>query len=207
MRPLHDRMPMILEPNVWPVWLGKSDGNPLALMRPAADHVLRLWPVSRAVNNLRNNGAALLDSIDDPAAPPPSPASRLKLRPSIANVGCSLGWTRPARSNYVHVWQDQSPRSAFAACGTSVATRRAGFPCLSVERAGMYRVCPTACCCGVSGSYSRLSRLWAGASVAGAGRRTRRRGRQSCAIRDAGGSGDRVGAPSSGRIAQPAPPI
>lgn len=34
-------------------------------MCPAADEVLHLWPVGRAVNNVRNNGAALLDRIDD----------------------------------------------------------------------------------------------------------------------------------------------
>ena len=43
-------------------------------MRPAADDVLRLWPVSRAVNNVRNNGAELLDQMNDSVAPPPSDA-------------------------------------------------------------------------------------------------------------------------------------
>ncbi len=43
-------------------------------MRPAGDDVLHLWPVSRAVNSVRNNGAELLDRIDDPHAPPPSDA-------------------------------------------------------------------------------------------------------------------------------------
>jgi hypothetical protein len=40
-------------------------------MRPAADDVLNFWPVGRAVNNLLNNGADLLDTLDDPARPPP----------------------------------------------------------------------------------------------------------------------------------------
>ncbi len=74
MRPLHERMPVILEPQDWPAWLGETPGEPSDLMRPAADDVLRLWPVSRAVNNVRNHGPALLDRIDDPAAPPPSDA-------------------------------------------------------------------------------------------------------------------------------------
>ncbi len=43
-------------------------------MRPAGDDVLHLWPVSRAVNSVRNNGAELLDRVDDPNAPPPSDA-------------------------------------------------------------------------------------------------------------------------------------
>ena len=74
MRQLHARMPVILEPAQWPVWLGEAEGDPAALMRPAPNDVLRLWPVSRAVNNVRNNGSDLLDRIDDPAAPPPSDA-------------------------------------------------------------------------------------------------------------------------------------
>ena len=72
MRPLHERMTVILERDDWPVWLGEAPGDPLALLRPAAEDVLHVWPVSRAVNSVRNNGAALLDRIDDPQAPPPS---------------------------------------------------------------------------------------------------------------------------------------
>src|ERR1700733_6407073 len=33
----------------------------------AAAGVVNLWPVSRGVNNMRNNGVALLDCIEDPA--------------------------------------------------------------------------------------------------------------------------------------------
>lgn len=71
---LHDRMPVVLEEADWPLWLGEEDGDSKALLRPAADDLLRLWPVSRAVNSVRNNGPELLDRIDDPAAPPPSNA-------------------------------------------------------------------------------------------------------------------------------------
>ncbi len=41
----------------------------MAQLRPAARGVVRLWPVSRAVNRVRNNGVELLDCIDDPASP------------------------------------------------------------------------------------------------------------------------------------------
>jgi putative SOS response-associated peptidase YedK len=70
MRALHERMPVILEPAGWAAWLGEEAGDALALMRPATEDVLHLWPVSRAVNSVRNNGAALLDRIGDPLAPP-----------------------------------------------------------------------------------------------------------------------------------------
>jgi hypothetical protein len=67
---LHKRMPVSLRP----AWLGEVGGDVPALMGPAADDVLNLWPVSRKVNSVRNNGADLLDRIDDSDAPPSSDA-------------------------------------------------------------------------------------------------------------------------------------
>ena len=72
MAALHPRMPVVLEEADWPVWLGEVDGDAMALLRPAAEDVLRLWPVSRAVNNVRNNGRELLERTNNPAAPSPS---------------------------------------------------------------------------------------------------------------------------------------
>jgi hypothetical protein len=40
----------------------------VVLMRPAAAGVVLLWPVSRAVNSVRNNGVELLNRSNDPAA-------------------------------------------------------------------------------------------------------------------------------------------
>ena len=71
---LHDRMPVILEPDDWPVWLGEEAGDHAALLRPAPAGAVQLWPVSRAVNNVRNNEPDLLDRVDDPRAPLPSDA-------------------------------------------------------------------------------------------------------------------------------------
>lgn len=74
MRALHERMPVVLEEPDWAGWLGEADCDPVTLLRPAGDDVLRIWPVSRSVNNVRNNGPALLEPVADPAAPPPSAA-------------------------------------------------------------------------------------------------------------------------------------
>jgi putative SOS response-associated peptidase YedK len=74
MQQLHERMPVILEQADWPSWLGEVEADPASLLRPAANDMLKLWPVSRAVNSVRNNSADLLDRIDDPHAPPPSDA-------------------------------------------------------------------------------------------------------------------------------------
>ena len=65
MAELHERMPVILEPADWPIWLGEVAGDPAALLRPAAEDVLQLWPVSRRVNTPRNNDAHLLDRVPD----------------------------------------------------------------------------------------------------------------------------------------------
>jgi putative SOS response-associated peptidase YedK len=74
MAQLHNRMPVVLERAAWPVWLGEEEDDYQALLRPATRGALRLWPVSRAVNSVRNNWPQLLDRVDDPAALPPSDA-------------------------------------------------------------------------------------------------------------------------------------
>ena len=62
-------MPVILEPNAWSTWLDQKAGDPTALFRPAAEDVLRSWPVSRDVNSPRHNRPDLLDPVDFPTAP------------------------------------------------------------------------------------------------------------------------------------------
>ena len=54
--------PLSPEEADWPVWLGETEGDPAALLGPAQEDVLRLWTVSRAVNNVRNDGPDLLDA-------------------------------------------------------------------------------------------------------------------------------------------------
>ena len=62
---LHDRMPVILEPDAWPVWLREVAGDHATLRRPASAGTVRRWPVSRAVNSVRNNGVELLTPMVD----------------------------------------------------------------------------------------------------------------------------------------------
>ena len=71
---------MFLEPNTWSLWLGDTAAA-IDLMRPAGDDVLQLWPVSRAVNSVRNNGAELLGRIENPHAPLPSDAPAKEIPP------------------------------------------------------------------------------------------------------------------------------
>jgi putative SOS response-associated peptidase YedK len=63
MRPIHDRMPVVLEPEDWPVWLGETTSNPSALLHPPAKEILQCWPISTRVNSPKNNDAVLLDPV------------------------------------------------------------------------------------------------------------------------------------------------
>jgi len=62
LRPVHDRMPVILDEADWPLWLdvSASAGDALRLLRPAADDLLETVPVSTRVNSVRNEGPELI---------------------------------------------------------------------------------------------------------------------------------------------------
>jgi putative SOS response-associated peptidase YedK len=63
MTQLHDRMPVIVEQPDWPLRLGEVEDDPARVLRPAAEDVLKVWPVSQAVNLPRHNGAVLLEAV------------------------------------------------------------------------------------------------------------------------------------------------
>lgn len=61
---IHDRMPMVIEPHRWADWLDPANGDPSdlrALLAPAAASGLISYPVSTAVNAVRNNGPQLIE--------------------------------------------------------------------------------------------------------------------------------------------------
>lgn len=61
--PLHDRMPMILPKEDWSTWLDptNTDVDVLqSLLRPAPEDWLQWWPVSLAVNTVRNRDSSLI---------------------------------------------------------------------------------------------------------------------------------------------------
>jgi putative SOS response-associated peptidase YedK len=63
---VHDRMPVILEPDDFEPWLSCKGG--MELLRPAADNVLQRWPVSTRVNSSKadDNDATLIEKIESP---------------------------------------------------------------------------------------------------------------------------------------------
>jgi putative SOS response-associated peptidase YedK len=68
---IHDRMPMVIDPSGWADWLDPASTDPAdvrALLAPAAASGLSSYPVSLAVNSVRNNGPELIEQAD-PVSP------------------------------------------------------------------------------------------------------------------------------------------
>jgi putative SOS response-associated peptidase YedK len=64
---IHDRMPMVIAPDRWSDWLDPACDDPadlMALLAPAASGGLISYPVSTAVNSVRNNGPQLIERIE-----------------------------------------------------------------------------------------------------------------------------------------------
>lgn len=69
---IHDRMPMLVEPQNWNRWLDPRVGDPKDLSRllvPAAPGRLAAYPVSTQVNDVRNNGPELIEPVEGIALP------------------------------------------------------------------------------------------------------------------------------------------
>jgi putative SOS response-associated peptidase YedK len=67
MEPIHDRMPVIVPPEQYPEWLdpGNKDIETLkAFISPYDPERMTAYPVSKAVSNARNEGAALVEPLE-----------------------------------------------------------------------------------------------------------------------------------------------
>jgi putative SOS response-associated peptidase YedK len=68
---IHDRTPMVVAPESWTDWLDPANNDKemlLATMLPATSSGaggLTSYPVSTAVNSVRNNGPALVEPLGD----------------------------------------------------------------------------------------------------------------------------------------------
>jgi len=60
---LHHRMPVILEPKDWPMWLGETGKGAATLMQQGAEDVLAFHRVDPAVNSNRASGAQLIEPL------------------------------------------------------------------------------------------------------------------------------------------------
>src|SRR5947207_686416 len=64
---LHNRMPVVLKPEAWPLWLGEepADTSALkALLAPFPSDGMICWPVNARVGNVKNNDASLIELIN-----------------------------------------------------------------------------------------------------------------------------------------------
>jgi putative SOS response-associated peptidase YedK len=84
MKPVHDRMPVLIPESEWDMWLDPTLTKPSdlrelrGLLEPAADDELRMYRVSRRVNDVRNDGPDLVEPLaEDPggATEPEGPTS------------------------------------------------------------------------------------------------------------------------------------
>jgi putative SOS response-associated peptidase YedK len=71
MRPIHDRMPVILPESAWATWLDRDNHDVKSLTKllvPAPDAELELWPVTTLVNKASEHSAALIEPapVDSP---------------------------------------------------------------------------------------------------------------------------------------------
>jgi putative SOS response-associated peptidase YedK len=73
--PIHDRMPVVIAPEAFDLWLDSAKvdaATAAALIAPAPESLFEAYEVSTAVNRFANDSAALIAPAD-PAAPPPAP--------------------------------------------------------------------------------------------------------------------------------------
>jgi putative SOS response-associated peptidase YedK len=76
---IHDRMPMIIDPGSWADWLDPASNDAAdlrALLVPAAVSGLATYPVSTAVNSVRNNGPQLIEPLSAGSVAPLVAAAR-----------------------------------------------------------------------------------------------------------------------------------
>lgn len=64
MAPIHHRIPVVIDPNDWGLWLGEEGKGAALLMHPPAEDVLTFHRVSTAVNSNRAEGPELIEPID-----------------------------------------------------------------------------------------------------------------------------------------------
>ncbi|MBC7737489.1 MAG: SOS response-associated peptidase [Candidatus Saccharibacteria bacterium] len=60
---IHNREPVVLEPDDWPLWLGEAGHGAATLMRPTAAGILQTYRVGMAVNSVRASGPQLTDDL------------------------------------------------------------------------------------------------------------------------------------------------
>jgi putative SOS response-associated peptidase YedK len=82
LRPLHDRMPVVVQPDAFDFWLDCANVDAQAasaLLVPAPENFFEAYPISPAVNRVANDDPSLLAPAGaEPAEQPATPAKRAR---------------------------------------------------------------------------------------------------------------------------------
>ena len=62
--PLHDRMPVILEPENWKKWLEADPVNLSKMLAPADNGILEIYPVATQVNNAHYQNSNCIERVE-----------------------------------------------------------------------------------------------------------------------------------------------
>ncbi len=63
---LHDRMPVLIAPDRWAEWLGEigtTQDQLKAMLAPYPSGLMAVWPVGKAVGNVRNDSPDLFEPL------------------------------------------------------------------------------------------------------------------------------------------------
>jgi putative SOS response-associated peptidase YedK len=63
---IHNRMPVILKPGAWPVWLGEKPADVpqlKSLLAPYPADGMIAWPISARVGKFKNNDPSVIDPV------------------------------------------------------------------------------------------------------------------------------------------------
>ena len=66
---IHHRVPLVLDPEDWPLWLGEAGHGAAKLMQPGREGVLEFFRVDPEVNSNRASGPQLRTPLEDGAPP------------------------------------------------------------------------------------------------------------------------------------------
>ena len=71
LRPVHERMPVIVPPDAYARWLDPGVADPAELVAPYPSDAMRWTPVSTKVGSIRNDDASLIEPLAGAAPEPP----------------------------------------------------------------------------------------------------------------------------------------
>jgi putative SOS response-associated peptidase YedK len=87
---IHDRMPVIVPPAAFDLWLDSDTVDPTtasALIAPAPENLLEAFPVSTQVNRTANDNPKLVEEVSVSAEPEPAPAPKPAAKRAPAKRG------------------------------------------------------------------------------------------------------------------------